>query len=309
MGKHIVEQLLDRGYGVHVLARGKTPTTLSTSAKLTFFRGDILDVRALKEAADVDVIFHVAAKAGIWGPYQSFFDCNVVGTRNVIKVCREKGISSLVYTSSPSVVFGEHSIRGANESLPYPTRFLSSYAETKAIAEREILAANGEKLTTVALRPHLIWGNGDNHLIPTLLRKASRLRIVGDGRNQVDITHVENAAHAHLLALDALETVAGRAFFLAQEKPVLLWEWINDLLKLFGKSPIRKQIPFPLAYAAGAFCDSLAKLCPNWEPPMTRFLARQLAQDHYFDLSAAKKHLGYSPKVSIIDGMTALKNH
>src|SRR5262249_54032330 len=150
---------------------------------------------------------------------------NVVGTQNVLAACREHGVGRLVFTSSPSVVIGDHAVEGGDESLPYPRRYLAHYPRTKAEAERLVLAANRPGLATVALRPPIIWGPGDHHLIPRLLARAraGKLRQVGDGSNRVDVTYIDNAAAAHLRAADRLapgSPVAGRAYFVSQGEPV-----------------------------------------------------------------------------------------
>src|SRR5207249_2835110 len=128
--------------------------------------------RALFRAcAGCDIVFHVAARAGLGGRWLDYYRANVVGTRNVVRACRDQGVGRLVYTSSPSVVFDGHDMAGINESVPYPPRHDAHYPRSKAIAERHVLEANGTDLATVALRPHLIWGPGDNHLVPRILAR------------------------------------------------------------------------------------------------------------------------------------------
>ena len=186
--------------------------------------GDTLDPsgrpgcgRSAAAAEQVDVVFHSAAVAGIWGPWEHFHSVNTTGTLNVIEACRRAGVRKLIYTSSPSVTFDGGDQCGINETQPYPTRWLCHYPHTKALAEQAVLRANGQQgLLTCALRPHLIWGPRDAHLVPRLFDRArrGRLRQVGNATNLVDMVHVENAAQAHLLAADALSEhspVAGSA--------------------------------------------------------------------------------------------------
>jgi nucleoside-diphosphate-sugar epimerase len=182
------------------------------------------------------------------------------------------------------------------------------------MAERMVLEASGrDGLLTCALRPHLIWGPRDQHLIPRLLDRArqGKLRRVGDGKNLVDMIYVENAAEAHLQAADALQggsPVAGRAYFLSQGEPVNCWRWINEILALAGLPPITKSISYPAAYAVGTVLEGAYKLLGRTdEPRMTRFLAAQLATSHWFDISRARSDFGYSPRVSTDEGMQRLK--
>jgi len=247
LGRYIVEGLIAQGWQVRSLSRSESPDLARRGVEIV--QGNLEDEQAvIKACENVDAVFHVAAKAGVWGNWASYYGPNVIGTRNVLKACQIKGVTKLVYTSTPSVVFNGKSFLGADETLPYGKKFLCHYAHTKAIAEKEVLQANSPTLRTVALRPHLIWGKGDPHLIPRIIEKAQqkRLCIVGDGRNKIDITHVQNAAYAHLLALDALDQgkCCGKAYFISQGQPVVLWDWINALLL---RLHLRQLIPrFPL---------------------------------------------------------------
>jgi nucleoside-diphosphate-sugar epimerase len=232
----------------------------------------------------------------------------VIGTRNVLSACRKWQVKRLVYTSTPSVVFNGDSIRGGDESLPYGKNWLCHYAETKALAEQEALAANSEKLQVVALRPHLIFGPGDPHLLPRVVGsvKAGRLRIVGDGSAKVDVSYVGNVADAHLDAFDALERGkgAGQAYFISQGEPVDLWPWLNSILEGLGQPPLTQKIPLPLAYGIGALCEGVWKvLRRRTDPPITRFVAVELAKDHYFDIRKAQHVLGYRPRVPMNEAL------
>jgi nucleoside-diphosphate-sugar epimerase len=211
------------------------------------------------------------------------------------------------------VVYNGRDLAGADESLPLTRDCPSPYPLTKAAAEAEVLAAHGPGLRTVALRPHLIWGPGDPHLVPRILSRAraGRLRIVGTGANRVDMVHVENAADAHVAAEAALAEpsgpAGGKAYFITNGEPVVLWEWINALLVALGETPVTRQISLGAASAIGAACEAAWTVLPlGGEPPMTRFVAAELAKDHWFDISAARRDLGYQPKVTMAAGTAAL---
>ncbi len=311
LGSAIVRMLCARGDKVSVYCRSDAEHVAPFAARI--IRGDIRDAAAVRSACDgADVVYHVAALTGIWGPKRDFFSINVEGTRNVIAACRAMGVGKLVYTSSPSVVFGREALCGVDESTPYPKRYLASYPESKAAAERMVLEANDRTLATVALRPHLIWGPGDPHLIPRVVERARRRKLmqVGDGTNLVDITYIDNAAEAQVLAAAALSpgsACAGRPYFVSQGEPVVLWKWLDGILKAIGVAPVNRRIPARLGYAVGGIFEALYALFRmKEEPRMTRFLACQLAKSHYFDISAARRDFGYEPRVSTTDGVNAL---
>jgi len=313
LGLYLVEQLVARGDRVRVLCRGKYPRLAELNVECV--PGDIRDPAAVASAcARVDTVFHVAAVSGIWGSWQHYHSINTQGTENVIAACRAQNVARLVYTSSPSVIYDGQDHRGANETLAYPTRYLCHYPHSKALAERAVLAANATHgLATTALRPHLIWGPRDNHLVPRLLAraKAGKLRRVGPGDNLISMSYVENAAHAHILAAERLapeSPVAGQAYFINEPEPVNLWQWIDELLALAGLPPVQKSISRRLAYAAGAVLEAAYRVLPlAGEPPMTRFLAQQLGGSHYYDVCRAARDFGYQAIVSVEEGMQRLK--
>jgi 2-alkyl-3-oxoalkanoate reductase len=340
LGRRLVERLLGEGRPVTILGRTSAPELEKRGVRLV--RTAIEDASAVRAACvGIETVFHVAAKVGVWGRYEDFFRTNVLGTRALLEGCRLHGVRHLIFTSTPSVVYNGFDLAGVDESLPLTTHCPSPYPRTKAIAEGEVLAANSTTLRTLALRPHLVWGVGDPHLVPRILTRAraGRLRVVGTGRNRVDMVHVENAVDAHLLAehalavcnslydktpatrvggrpdvchliddkTDGVRRVDGRAFFITNGEPVVLWDWINTLLRALGEPPIQKRISLGAASVVGAACEMVWRLLPlRGEPPMTRFIATELAKDHWFDIAAARRDLGYTPRISMAQGMADL---
>jgi 2-alkyl-3-oxoalkanoate reductase len=312
LGLYIVEQLVARGETVRVLCRGDYPRLRELNVEC--LAGDVRDAAAVKAACrEVDCVFHVAAVSGIWGPWEHYHGINTVGTLNVIEGCRANGVARLVYTSSPSVIYDGRDHCRADESLVYPEKFLCHYPHSKALAEQAVLTANDAALATCALRPHLIWGPRDNHLIPRLVARAGsgRLRRVGEGSNLISMAYVENAAAAHLQAADRLtqgSPVAGQAYFINEPEPVRMWDWINDLLGRAGLPPVTKSVSPRTAYAVGALLECVYSVFGiSREPPMTRFLAQQLAGSHYYDVGKAQRDFGYRPVVSVEEGMQRLE--
>lgn len=319
LGRYIVEQLIARGDSVRGLSRGNYPELAAMGVETV--QGDLANQQTVAQACKgVDCVMHVAGKVGVWGKWFQYFQSNIHGTLNVLAACKQQGVERLVFTSSPSVTFAGRDQQGVDESAPYATRWLSHYPHSKAIAEQMVLAANGEPvagertLKTCALRPHLVWGPRDHHLAARLIQRAEtgQLRRVGDGTNRVDMIYVENAAEAHLLAADTLakdeSPAAGKAYFLSQSEPVNCWDWVDEILALADLPPVEKSISRRKAYWLGAAMESAYWALREWqnEPRMTRFVALQLATDHWFDTSAACRDLGYEPRVSTAEGMQRL---
>lgn len=311
LGKAIVKRLVEAGENVRSFSRSFYPELKSLGVDQ--LQGDISDDAAVEKACDgIQLVFHVAAKPGIWGGYKDYYKTNVTGTKNVIEACSIHSISKLVYTSSPSVVFNGMDMEGVDESVPYSDRFHAHYPKTKAIAEQFVINAISDKLRTIVLRPHLIWGPGDNHLVPRVIAKSGRLKIVGSGKNLVDTIYIDNAADAHILAankLDETPQISGNIYFISQGEPILLWNMINAILKAAGLGPVKGSISKQTAWLVGAAFEFFYKtLRIKKEPPMTRFVAEELATSHWFDISAAKRDIGYSPRVSIKEGLRMLED-
>ena len=302
LGLAIVRILRARGDEVVSYSRARHAVVEELGARSA--TGEITDTDALQRALrGVECVFHVAAKAGVWGPRAEYERVNVVGTTAVLAAAVKAGVPRLVHTSSPSVCFDGRDHVDASNDLPHPARFLAHYPRTKMLAERHALSWNGRGIATVALRPHLLVGPGDPHLLPRIAgrARARRLFVVGDGRNRVSLTDVDNAAWAHVDAADRLSILAphaGRAYFIAQSQPVLIWAWIGEVLARAGLPGPRGRVPLPIARAAGALCEAWWSITRRaGEPPMTRFVALQLARSHTYDLAPARRDFDYRERI------------
>jgi len=313
LGRAIAEQLLERDDEVTILARGRYDAVEALGAKgvQADIRGPVEPlIRAIDGA---DVVFHVAAKAGVWGRREEYLSINYDGTRNVLAAAKTAGVGRFVYTSTPSVVFGKDDIIGSTEAdCTYPDSFEAPYPESKARAERLVLEANGQDMATTALRPQLIWGPGDPHLVPRLIQRRQRGRLarIGKGDNKVAITYVDNAAAAHVQAADALapdSPNAGKAYFVTDGEPVLLWDWVDEMLEGVGLERVQRHISYPVARRVGGVLELVWRIFGlSGEPPMTRFVAAKLASSYWYDITAAREDFGYTLRVSPEEGFARM---
>jgi len=311
IGFRIVQKLINQGHEVHAL--GRTPS-VPTEKRIRGLHYHCHDLSESFLSADwfqeIDTVFHVAAKAGVGGKFQEYLDANHTSTEKLLVASKKSKVKRFIYTSTPSVVFSKFPICNGDESLPYSSENFSPYATTKAMAEEAVLSANDRSgMRTIALRPHLVWGEGDPHLLPRVIarHKTGRFKVVGDGKNKVDLTHVENVVHAHLCALEAMvsePSLGGQAYFIGQNEPVYLWRWLNQIFSETGLPHLKKSISFKTAYQLGSIIEKIwHTLHLKSDPPMTRFVACQLAQDHWFSSDAARKDLNYRPVLSMEQAM------
>lgn len=311
LGSAVVELLRSRGCQVRTLTRRRYPRLEELGTEQ--IQGDVADAGVVSRAVKgCDAVFHVAAKAGIWGPEREYRRSNVVGTENVVAACRAHGVRKLIYTSSPSVIFKGKDLEGVDESIPYPDHYEAAYPRTKAEAEKIVRSANDATLATVVLRPHLIWGPGDNNILPRVFARARARRLFRIGRRNplIDLTYIDNAAAAHIQAAERLDLgspVAGKVYFIAQGQPVPVWDMINRFLEIADLPPVEKSVPKSLAVALGRGLELFyGALRLKGEPRMTRFLAHELSTAHWYNLDAARRDLDYDPHVSIDEGLQRL---
>ena len=316
LGGAIARTLRDRGDVVRGFSRGAHPGLAAYG--IEHHQGDVAELDAVIDATrGVDVVFHTAAKVGAGGRYVDFYDTNVTGTANVLTACRECGVSALVYTSTPSVVSGVTDLEGVDESVGYAKHYEADYGRTKAEAERLVLSSTSDEFKAIALRPPLLWGPGDTSLLPRVIergRNGALRRIKGPPRRQ-DITYVDDAVQAHLIAADLLlgggdaaRRINGRPYFVSSGEPVEIWDFVNGLLEAAGVPPVRKSVSLRTALVAGwVFEKAHALSGAEGDPRMSRWIVRQLASSRWFDISAARRDLGYEPRVSLEDGMRRLK--
>jgi nucleoside-diphosphate-sugar epimerase len=315
IGGSIAKRLLDEGRRVRVLSRRPLPALEARGAEVIL--GDLHDEHALARGClSAETVFHVAGRVGVWGPPEDFFHVNVAGTQKLLVACHEAKVPRMVYTSSPSVVYNGGDLRNVDESAPLCEKAPCAYPTSKAAAERVVLAAHNKDFATVALRPHLVWGPGDKNVVPRViaLAQAGKLKIVGAGKNRVDITHITNVVDAHLLAEGALvqpnSPAGGKAYFISNGEPVVLWDWINEVLRGLDLPPVTRHVPLPVAYAAGGVLEAVWRIMRrDGEPPMTRFVAKEMATDHYFNISAARRDLAFHPLMTVADGTQELIAH
>jgi len=311
VGSAICRQLA--GLGHEIVAFQRNPAKHLEAIGVVSVTGDIDSPHSLLSATlDCNAIIHTAGKAGIWGDAAEYRRVNVNGTANVIAACRGNGIPILVHTSSPSIVHSGGDIGGADESLPIATNITAPYPASKAEAEQLIIAANCASLKTVALRPHLIWGPGDPHILPRLAAKVRRGSLALPGPHKlVDTIFVENAALAHVKALEELTgsgRCAGKAYFVTNNEPLPQGEIIRRLLAAIGIEVRIRAVPVSLAKAAGSLCELAWNVFGlKSEPPITRFSVEQLATSHWFDTGAAKRDFDYVPAISISEGLLRLR--
>lgn len=302
LGKSTAVALLGQGHQVRLLGRNFAPVGDIVARGALPVVADLRDHSAVVSACEgTDAVIHAGALSAPWGARRDFVAINVEGTRSVVAGCCQAGVRRLVYVSSPSVVFDGRSHHNATESMPYPQRFASIYSETKKLGEDIVRSASD--LESVIVRPKAIFGPGDRALLPRLLDAAriGRLPQIGDGRNLVDLTFVENVAHALSLALDAPAAV-GKTYTITNDEHVPLWPAIRSILQRLQIPHQLRRVPLALALAAASGMELRARLTGR-EPLLTRYSVAILARTQTYDIASARRDLGYVPPITVAEGI------
>ncbi len=306
LGGRVAMQLAATGHEVAVLQR--RPSGLG----LAEFLADIGDRKAVEAAtAGRDVVVHLAARVGVTGTWEQFVAANVDGTRNVVDAARTAGVKRFLYISSPSVAHAGTSLVGAPASLPAdPSRTRGHYATSKAMAEVLALEANAPDFAVAAIRPHLVWGPGDTQLVGRIIERArqGRLAFVSSGAALIDTTYLDNAVDAIVAAVDRLAHIAGRGLVVSNGQPRPVREIITRIVRAAGLEAPRRSVPYGIARSGGHLAERI------WEsrgreddPPMTSFLAEQLATAHWFDQREVRRLLAWEPRIGIDEGLERLR--
>ncbi|KAK2168786.1 hypothetical protein LSH36_14g06003 [Paralvinella palmiformis] len=309
LGRHIVEKLLDRGYEVHVFDLRET----FKDDRVTYFLGDLCKKEDLLPAMkDVFVVFHCATPSPLSNNKELFHKVNCHGTKTIIEACKEAGVKRLVLTSSASVVYEGKDVENGTEDLPYACKPMDYYTETKILQEKIVLEANSDDFFTVAIRPHGIFGPRDPHMVPTTVRtaKAGKMKFkIGDGKNIVDFTFVENVVHGHILAAEHLEPgskICGKAYHITNDEPIFFWDFLSKILTGLGYNAPKKNLPFWLVYIIAVILQVicfLLKPIKQIHPTFTPMTVSLAGTHHYYSCQRAIADMGYKPLVNLDDAI------
>lgn len=316
VGTNLTAELLNRGHWVRTLDIAASP--LDAHPRLETVVGDIRNDEVLaRSVANIDTVFHTAARLGLLGgravsqDYRELmFAVNVEATKRLIRLARDAGVSRFVYTSSNSVVMGDQPIVSGDETLSYTSRFADLYTETKVEAEAFVLANNGiGGMMTCAIRPSGIWGPGDQTMFRKIFEQlvAGRVRVlVGRPGIRMDTTYIANLVHGHLLAAEQLHplgTACGQAFFITDEQPVNVFEFARPIVEACGQHWPRIRVPGRAVYAAMAGWQWLHFRLRVPAPPLEPLVVNRLCVDNFYSTEKARRHLGYCPLVSIAEAI------
>lgn len=309
LGGRLALALRDRGWDVAAVGRNAAKGEVLRRQGIRFVEADLRDGERIAAACvGRRAVFHCGALSAAWGPYADFYASNVQGTEHVIAGCLRHGVERLVHVSTPSVYFRFSHRLNVRETDPLPARQASPYAATKLLAERAVLAACGQGLRAVIVRPRALFGPGDSSILPRLLEANATRGIpwIDGGRALIDLTYVDNAVQALLLCEAAPPAVSGRVFNVTNGEPMPFAEAVGRLFAELRLPVRRKALPFAAAFGAAAAMELAARLRPGrGEPPLTRATVAMLGRSQTLDIAAARRELGYSPAVGVEAGLAA----
>ena len=305
LGGALARRLKNMDWDVTALGRNSSELKKLEAQGIRAVQANLEDSQAILNACkDQDIVFHSGALASDWGRAEVFYNSNVLGTQNVIRGCQEYRVKRLVHVSTPSIYFGFEPRINVKESDPLP-KPVTEYARTKRLAEDEVDKAFADGLPAVTIRPRAIFGPGDRTILPRLIDRLQRgiLRVIGDGQNVADLSYVENVVDALLLCAESPNNTLGKKYNITNGEPIRMWSMIEKLCERLDLKFPTQRLPYPFVNAVAGGMEFIYKLLPGQpEPPLTRYSVAMISISATLDISAAKKDLGYQPRVSIEDG-------
>ncbi|MFC6013790.1 NAD-dependent epimerase/dehydratase family protein [Nocardia lasii] len=308
VGGAIVRGLARRGVPVRAMVRDAASAPEGVEVAVA----DLGDTTALARAVTgVRAVVHAAALLGEFGRPAEFFAVNVAGTDRLAQEAAAAGVARFVFIGSPSALMAPDGgdQLGIDETVPYPSRFLNSYCETKAVAEQLVLAADAPGFTTCSLRPRAVWGPGDRRgpIVQILAKlRAGRLPELSGGREVLaSLCYIDHLVDAVALALVA-ENIGGRAYFVADAEPVSVWPTLDAVARRFGLAGPGVTVPAPVLGAGLSVIETLWRIpavAQRWTPPLSRYAVALVTRSATYDLSRAERELGYRPTVGFADGL------
>lgn len=309
VGGALARALVADGWRVRALARSEAAAARVQALGAEPVQGDLSSASSIRDGAQgCAVAFHAAALPAQWGPVAEFERVNVLGTANALSGCAAAGIGRFVHVGTEAALLDGKPLVDVDETAPLRPDARPLYSATKARAELLAIGANRAGFETVAVRPRLVWGRGDETILPTLVEmvESGRFAWIGGGRHRTSTTHIDNAVHG--LRLAAERGRPGRAYFVTDGEPVVFREFVTELLSTRDVEPPDRSIPRPLALAAAAACESAWRHLPlPGEPPLTRLAVWLSSLETTIDTSRARAELGYEPVRTIAEGLEELR--
>ena len=307
VGGHVIEALSKQGHEITALARSDRSADIVRKYGATPVRGELGAIRE-EMLEGVEAVIHCAAFVEEWGTREQFWEANVVGTENALEAARAAGVRRFVHVGTEAAIFDGHDLVDVDETAPYPARQRYLYSETKAEAERRVLAASRDGFETISVRPRFVWGPRDTSVLPALLRMAKEgsFAWLDGGRARTSTTHVDNLVRAIELALT--RGVPGRAYFVADEGERTLRSFLTALAATSGVSLGRREVPRFVARPLARVIEAAWRFFGvKRTPPMTRFAIDMMSSTVTVRTDRAREELGYAPVIDVDEGMSRLR--
>ncbi|UAC50032.1 SDR family NAD(P)-dependent oxidoreductase [Bacillus aquiflavi] len=307
LGKRLARRLNDEGHAVTIIGRNEQIGKLLEKEGIYFYQADLADSGKIENACKkIDYVFHCGALSSPWGKYDEFYQANVLGTINVINACKKEKVKRLIHVSTPSLYFYFNDRLDVKENDPLPSKFVNYYAETKYLAEQEIDRAFAKGLPVVTIRPRALFGPEDTTIIPRLIRANEKrfVPLINGGNILMDLTYVDNVVDALLLCIDSPKETLGKKYNITNGETVVFKDVLEKLFSTLQKPLKTKDISYSKVIKLAQFFEWASKyILFGKEPILTKYSVSVLAKNQTLNIDAARKELGYNPRISIEEGI------
>jgi len=310
LGSHMAEQLRRDGQSVRALVRKGSDTAFLQSIGCELAWGDVTDVASVQAAMKgVRVAYHAAAQVGDWGQWSQFVAVTIEGTRNMLTAARDANIERFLHVSSIST-YGHVNGNGLvlDETAPLGANLYkwAYYSRSKVEAEKlawEFHRRGDVKLTVV--KPSWLYGPRDRASMPRLIRmiKNGSIKLLGDGKNRLNLTHAASEANGCILAANSPKAV-GEIYNLSDDGEITQEQYVNTIATLIGAKPVTRKVPYGLAYRVGFLLELIGHAVGRKKPPMfTRYSSWLMGRRVFFSCEKARRDLGWRPAFTYEDGL------
>ena len=309
IGGAIAAHLVEAGHEVVALSRSEASDKKIAALGATPMRGSLGAVEA-GQLSGSEIVIHSAAFVGDWGTLDDYWQANVEGTDQLLSAAKEAGVRRFIHIGTEAALFRGQHMRNIDERTPYPKSTPFYYSRTKAEAERRVFAANdpGAGFTAISIRPRLVWGPGDQTVLPNVLTMIERgaFAWIDGGRRKTSTTHIDNLVHGVLLLLE--KGKGGKAYFVTDDEFVTIRDFLGRLIETQGVTPPNRSVPGFILNGAAFVAETLWRTFGlKSAPPITRFAVAIMSRDCTINIDKAKRELGYAPVISINSGLAGLK--
>lgn len=309
VGQNLIPMLIAQGYKVKALARSTQAIQKVERSGAIAIKGDLYDTQQLAQGVkDCETVFHLAGSVDFFASEKALKKIHVEATELLLKIAKDVGVRKFIDLSASSVIMNGKPIKNADESF-VSDNIIDSYSRTKLHAEKSVLKAHTQAFQTVSIRPPMIWGKGDNTVLPGVIDaiKKGQMQLIDGGRHHFSTCHVLNVCHALILADKTAQS--GKAYIVTDGQASVFRDFMKKYVATQGVTLPDKAVSLGTAKFIASVMEFAWKTFRlKGHPPLYKALVNVLGLEFTLNDARARQELGYHPIVTIEQGLNLMRN-